>query len=400
MKRDIYTDDHDMFREAVAAFVAREIMPRDEEIRETRQIPKEIWLKAGEAGFLGIGIPEDYGGAGLDDFRFNAVLQEELAKAGMAYGSSVGIHTDVVAPYLVELSTPAQKERWLPGFVSGELRTAIGMTEPGAGSDLAALRTNAVQQDDGSWILNGSKTFITNGYYAELVVVAARTSDGPSRSAISMFVVEDGMPGFSRGRKLDKVGQHEADTAELFFENVRLPAENLLGDEGRGFPYMMERLAQERLSAAVVNIGHAAIALERTLEYVKERHAFGRPVGTFQNSRFKLATMVTEVEVTQAYVDQCLRAHNAGELTAVDAAKAKYWTAEVQNRVIDDCVQLYGGYGYMNEYEVARAWADARVTRIWAGSNEIMQELIGRDLGLGDPRPSKAEARPVAANPA
>jgi long-chain-acyl-CoA dehydrogenase len=318
----------------------------------------------------------------------------------MAYGSSVGIHTDVVAPYLVELSTPAQKERWLPGFVSGELRTAIGMTEPGAGSDLASLRTNAVQQDDGSWILNGSKTFITNGYFAELVVVAARTSDGPSRSAISMFVVEEGMPGFSRGRKLDKVGQHEADTAELFFENVHLPAENLLGEEGRGFPYMMERLAQERLSAAVVNIGHAAIAIERTLEYVKERQAFGRPVGTFQNSRFKLATMVTELEVTQSYVDQCLRAHNDGLLTAVDAAKAKYWTAEVQNRVIDDCVQLYGGYGYMNEYEVARAWADARVTRIWAGSNEIMQELIGRDLGLGDPRPSKAEARPVAANPA
>jgi alkylation response protein AidB-like acyl-CoA dehydrogenase len=400
MKRDIYTDDHDLFREAVVQFVAREITPRAEEIRETRRIPKEVWLKAGEAGLLGIGVPEEYGGAGLDDFRFNAVIQEELAKVGMAYGSSFGIHTDVVAPYLVELSTDEQKARWLPGYCTGELLTAIGMTEPGAGSDLAALRTNAKQQDDGSWLLNGSKTFITNGLHAELVVVAARTSDGPSRSAISMFVLEEGMEGFSRGRKLDKVGQPEADTAELFFENVRVPAENLLGEEGRGFPYMMERLAQERLSAACVNVAHAAIAVERTLEYVKERQAFGRPIGTFQNSRFKLAAMVTEIEVTQAYVDQCLRAHLAGVLTAVDAAKAKYWTAEVQNRVIDECVQLHGGYGYMNEYEVARAWTDARVTRIWAGSNEIMQELIGRDLGLGDPRPATPESRPVAANPA
>ncbi|WP_051471187.1 acyl-CoA dehydrogenase family protein [Patulibacter minatonensis] len=400
MKRDIYTDDHDMFREAVVQFVAREITPRAEEIRETRRIPKEVWLKAGEAGFLGIGVPEEYGGAGLEDFRFNAVIQEELAKVGMAYGSSFGIHADVVAPYLVELSTPAQKERWLPRFCTGELLTAIGMTEPGAGSDLAALRTNAKRQDDGTWLLNGSKTFITNGLHAELVVVAARTSPGPSRSAISLFVLEEGMEGFVRGRKLDKVGQPEADTAELFFENVRVPAENLLGEEGRGFPYMMERLAQERLSAACVNIAHADIAVERTLEYVKERQAFGRPIGTFQNSRFKLASMVTEIEVTQAYVDRCLKAHLDGELTAVDAAKAKYWTAEVQNRVIDDCVQLYGGYGYMNEYEVARAWTDARVTRIWAGSNEIMQELIGRDLGLGDPRPAKPETRPVAANPA
>lgn len=383
MRRTIFDEEHDAFREAVATFVAREIVPHSEQTRHERRIPKKIWHEAGKHGFLGISIPEQYGGSGSSDFRFNAVLQEELARAGIAYASSVGVHADVVAPYLVELTTEEQRSKWLPAFCTGEAITAIGMTEPGAGSDLGALRTTAQQQDDG-WLLNGSKTFITNGLSASLVIVAARTSEGPPSKGISLFVLEDGMEGFLRGRKLDKVGQPEADTAELFFENVELPAESLIGEVGRGFVHMMQRLPQERLSAACVNIAHAASALRHTLNYVKERRAFGRPIGSFQNSRFALAELVTEVDVTQAYVDQCLAAHLVGELSAIDAAKAKWWTADVQNRVIDQCVQLFGGYGYMLEYEVARAWADARVTRIWAGSNEIMKELIGRSLGLGD----------------
>jgi long-chain-acyl-CoA dehydrogenase len=258
--------------------------------------------------------------------------------------------------------------------------TALGMTEPGAGSDLAALRTKAERDGDG-WLLNGSKTFITNGIGADLVIVAARTGDG--RKDVSLFAVEGDAAGFTRGRKLDKVGQPEADTGELFFEDVWLPAENLLGELNRGFAHMMDRLPQERLSAAVSNTAHASAVLADTLEYVKERHAFGKPIGTFQHNRFLLAELVTQLDVARAYVDRCVEAHVVGELSAVDAAKAKWWTAEVQNRVIDHCVQLYGGYGYMNEYRVAQAWTDARVTKIWAGSNEIMKDLIGRSLGLG-----------------
>ena len=303
----------------------------------------------------------------------------------MAYASSVGIHTDVVAPYLTELTTSAQKERWLGRFCSGDMITAIGMTEPDAGSDLAAISTSAVRVD-GGWLLNGSKTFITNGYSADLVIVAARTGPGATRSSIGLFAVEDGMEGFTRGRKLSKIGQHEADTAELFFSDVYVTDEKLIGEPDRGFAYMMERLPQERLSAAVVNLAHARRAWEVTLDYVRERRAFGRPVGSFQHNRFVMAELSTEVDVTQAYVDRCLVLHSAGELSGVDAAKAKYWTSEVQGRVLDACVQLHGGYGYMHEYDVARAWTDARVTRIWAGSNEIMREIIGRNIGLSEPR--------------
>ncbi|MEU7691181.1 acyl-CoA dehydrogenase family protein [Microbispora hainanensis] len=381
MRRTIYGEDHEAFRDSVRQFVIRSVAPRAEEFIERRLIDREVWREAGRQGFLGLEVPEEYDGAAAGDYRFNAVLIEELAGVGMALASSFGIHFDVVAPYLVELTTDEQKKRWLPPFCSGELITAIGMTEPSGGSDLAALRTTAVR-DGSDWIIDGSKTFITNGYQADLVVVAARTSPEKRAKGITLFAVEEGMPGFHRGRKLDKVGQPEADTAELFFEGVRVPAANVIGEVDRGFIAMMERLPQERLGSAVTNISHAAAVLAETLSYVKERKAFGQAIGSFQYNKFTLADLVTKVEVTRAYVDQCVAAHTARELTAVDAAKAKMWTAEVQNQVIDACVQLYGGYGYMKEYRVARAWADARVTRIWAGSNEIMREIIGRDLGL------------------
>jgi alkylation response protein AidB-like acyl-CoA dehydrogenase len=384
MRREMFEDEHVWFRESVAAFVDREIMPHRDRAREERRVERSVWLEAGRAGFLGLGVPAEHGGSDTDDFRFNAVLGEELARAGLAYASCFGIQTDVVAPYLLELTTDEQKARWLPGFCAGEIVSAIAMTEPEAGSDLAALRTTAVPDGDG-WVLTGSKTFITNGANADLVIVAARTPGAGGRG-ISLFVVERGMPGFEPGRKLDKVGQPEADTAELFFHDVHVPAENLIGRLGDGFAHMMDRLPQERLSVACANIAHAAAAVDSTLEYVRERRAFGRAIGSFQNSRFVMADLVTQVEVTQTYVDRCVQAHVRGDLSPVDAAKAKWWSSEVQNRVIDGCVQLFGGYGYMQEYDVARAWSDARVTKIWAGSNEIMKEVIGRALGLGEPR--------------
>ncbi|GAA3440823.1 acyl-CoA dehydrogenase family protein [Planomonospora venezuelensis] len=381
MKRTLYGPDHDAFRASVREFVARSVAPRAEEFIENRMIGREVWLEAGRQGFLGLEVPEEYGGSAAGDYRFNAVLGEELSAQSAALSSSFGIHYDVVAPYLVELTTEEQKKRWLPRFCSGEMITAIGMTEPSGGSDLAALRTTAVR-DGSDWIVNGSKTFITNGYCADLVVVAARTSPEKRAKGITLFALETGMEGFTRGRKLDKVGQPEADTAELFFENVRVPGENVIGEVDRGFIAMMERLPQERLGSAVANLAHAAAVLTETLGYVKERKAFGQAVGSFQHNKFVLADLVTKVEVSQAFVDQCTAAHAEGELSAVDAAKAKMWTSEVQNEVLDACVQLFGGYGYMKEYRVARAWMDARVTRIWAGSNEIMREIIGRDLGL------------------
>jgi alkylation response protein AidB-like acyl-CoA dehydrogenase len=384
LPRTLYDDDHRLFRESAAAFVDREILPRREEIREQRRIPAELWRTAGEMGFLGVAIPEAYGGSDVD-FRYNAIFNEELSRAGMAYSSSFTIHSDVVAPYLVRLTTEEQRERWLPRFVSGEMVTAIGMTEPEAGSDLQALKTTA-RRDGDTWVISGSKTFITNGAHAGLVVVAARTATDPKGRGISLFAVEEGMDGFTRGRKLHKVGQHEADTAELFFDNVVVTDDQLVGEIDRGFHHMMEHLAQERLGSAISNTAHAAHVLGVTLSYIKDRKAFGRPVGTFQNSRFLVAELQTKLDVTQAFVDRCVEAHVRHALSAVDAAKAKWWSAEVQNAVIDACVQLHGGYGYMEEYEVAHAWMDARVTKIWAGSNEIMKEIIGRDLGLGDVR--------------
>ena len=382
MRRTIYTEDHEAFRASVREFLDRQVRPHVEEHAEAKALPRDLWLEAGKQGLLGLEVPERYGGSEARDYRFNAVLTEELAGVNMALASCLGIHTDIVAPYLVHLTTEEQRERWLPPFCTGELVTAIAMTEPSGGSDLAALKTTAVRAGDGGWVLNGSKTFITNGYSADLVLVAARTAPAKKARGITLFAVESGTPGFERGRKLDKVGQDESDTAELFFTDARVPGANLVGSLDEGFIHMMTWLPQERLGSATTNLAHARQILRETLDYARERTAFGQPVGAFQHNKFLLADLVTRVEVTQAYVDQCVLAHASGELTPVDAAKAKWWTAQVQNDVLDHCVQLHGGYGYMNEYRVARAWRDARVTKIWAGSNEIMKELIGRDLGL------------------
>jgi alkylation response protein AidB-like acyl-CoA dehydrogenase len=381
MPRNIYGPDHEAFRETAREFVERSLKPRAEDFLKDKAMGREVWLEAGAQGLLGLEVPEQYGGSEGGDFRLNAVLAEELSKFTAAASSCFGIHTDCVAPYLVDLGTEEQKQRWLPGFCSGEIVTAIAMTEPSGGSDLAALKTTAVRDGD-DWILNGSKTFITNGYSADLVVVAARTSPEKGAKGITLFGVEAGMAGFERGRKLDKVGQEESDTAELFFTDVRVPDANRIGEVDRGFIAMMERLPQERIGAAVSNTAHAKQILVETIAYAKERKAFGQPIGGFQHNKFLIAELLTKIEVTQAYVDVCVAAHQERRLTAVDAAKAKWWSAEVQNDVLDACVQLHGGYGYMNEYRVARAWRDARVTKIWAGSNEIMKELIGRDLGL------------------
>ena len=381
MRRTLYGPEHEELRATAREFLQRTVVPRMDEFIADRALPRDFWLEAGKQGLLGLHVPDEWGGGGSDDYLFGTVVGEEFAKVSASISSCYGIHAGVVAPYLVELTTDEQKARWLPRFCTGELVTAIAMTEPSGGSDLAALKTNAVRDGD-DWILNGSKTFITNGYGADLVIVAARTDPGKRAKGITLFAVETGMDGFTRGRKLDKVGQTESDTAELFFSDVRVPDANRIGDEGMGFIHMMERLVQERVGAAVSNTMHARQILDETIEYVKERKAFGQSVGSFQHNKFKIAELVTTMDVTQAFVDQCILAHAAGDLSTADSAKAKWWSAQVQNDVLDECVQLYGGYGYMNEYRVARAWRDARVTKIWAGSNEIMKEIIGRDLGL------------------
>ena len=381
MRRTLFTEEHEALRATAKEFLARHVVPHMDEFIENRGLPREFWLEAGKQGLLGLHIPDEWGGGGSEDYLFGVAVAEEFAKVSASISSCFGIHASVCAPYLTELTTDEQKERWLPRFVTGELVCAIAMTEPSGGSDLAALKTHAVRDGD-DWILNGSKTFITNGYSADLVIVAARTDPSKGARGITLFGVETGMEGFTRGRKLDKVGQTESDTAELFFQDVRVPDALRIGEEGQGFISMMERLVQERVGAALANIAHAAQILDETIEYVKQRKAFGQSVGSFQHNKFKIAELKTKVDVTQAFVDKCITLFAEGELSSAEAAEAKWWSAQVQNDVLDECVQLYGGYGYMNEYRVARAWRDARVTKIWAGSNEIMKELIGRDLGL------------------
>ncbi|MFE2996696.1 acyl-CoA dehydrogenase family protein [Nocardia sp. NPDC059246] len=381
MQRSIYDDDHDVFRDSVRAFVSRNLAPRHEQMLAEKTVPRDIWKEAGAQGLLGLSIPEEYGGAGADDFRFNAIVAEEISAFSLGVASCLSIHSDVCPPYFVELGTEEQKRRWLPGMAAGELICGIAMTEPSGGTDLAALKTTAVRDGD-DWVINGAKTFITNGFQADLVIVATRTTPGGGSKGITLFVIEDGTPGFTRGRKLDKVGQDEADTAELFFDGVRVPNANRLGEIDRGFISMMHLLPQERLATSVTNVGSAAQILSETIEYVKQRRAFGQPVGAFQYNKFTIAELVTLMDVTTAFLDDRIMAHVRGELTAIDAAKVKWWSADAQNRVLDQCVQLHGGYGFMNEYRVARAWRDARITKIWAGTNEIMKELIGRDLGL------------------
>jgi alkylation response protein AidB-like acyl-CoA dehydrogenase len=381
MRRTIFNEDHNAFRESCRTFVDRTLRPHQEKHIANHELGREVWLELGRQGLLGLNVPAEYGGAGVDDVRFSLILAEELSRLAFAYSSCVGIHTNCIAPYLVDLGTEEQKQRWLPKFCTGELITALAMTEASGGSDLAALKSRAVP-DGTDWILNGSKTFITNGASADLVLVAARTSSDKGAKGITLFAVEADMAGFERGRKLDKVGQPEADTSELFFDDVEVPAANVIGEIDQGFGYMMHRLVAERIGSAVNNIAHARQILDETLDYVKERKAFGTAIGSFQANKFTLAELQTLADVTQAFVDQCVLQAVHGTLTAVDAAKAKWWSAQAQNDILDACVQLWGGYGYMNEYRVARAWADARVAKIWAGSNEIMKELIGRDLGL------------------
>ena len=381
MPRNIYDEDHEAVGASAKEFIDRVMRPRAEEMIELKSIPRDIWREAGKQGLFGFDIPEELGGAGADDYRFNAIVAEEFAHFNMATSSCFGIHADVCPPYIVDLGTDEQKQRWLPGIASGDLIIGIGMTEPSGGADRAPPETTAVRDGD-AWLLNGSKTFITNGYQADLVIVAARTDASKGAKGITLFMVERGMEGFVNGRKLDKVGLEESDTAELFFDNVRVPDENRLGEVGMGFIAMMQRLPQERIGSAIANTAHAKAILAETIQYAKDRKAFGQSIGAFQWNKFLLAELVTKIEVAEAYVDDCVLAHTKGELTAIDAAKAKWWTAQVQNDVLDACVQIHGGYGFMNEYRVARAWRDARVTKIWAGSNEIMKELIGRDLGF------------------
>jgi len=383
MRRTLYDDDHEAFRAAFRTFVAKEMTPHRREWEAAGIVPRELFTTAGRSGFLGMEIPEELGGGGVRDFRFNAVITEELMAAGEA-GSGLGItlHNDICLPYFMDFCDDEQRRRWLPGIASGELITAIAMTEPGIGSDLASMSTTA-RRDGDHYVVNGAKTFITNGINADLVITAVKTDPRQRHKGMSLLVLERGMAGFERGRNLDKLGQHAQDTAELSFTDVRVPVVNLLGGkEGEGFVQLVAKLPQERLSIAIAGVAGARAALEWTLEYVKQRTAFGRPIGSFQNSRFVLAEIATEVDIAEHYVDDCIRALDAGELTAADASKAKWWCTELQGRVVDRCLQLHGGYGYMAEYPIARAYADARITRIYGGTTEIMKEVVGRSLGL------------------
>ncbi|MFC4013336.1 acyl-CoA dehydrogenase family protein [Nonomuraea purpurea] len=381
MRRDLFDEEHLLFRETVREFMAREVVPHHEQWEKDGIVPREVWKKAGEMGMFGFSVPEEYGGSGVTDFRYNTVIVEEIIRHS-ATGLGFSLHNDVMAPYVVELTDDEQKRRWLPGFAAGELITAIAMSEPGAGSDLQGIRTTAVRDGD-HYVVNGQKTFITNGINADLVVVVAKTDPDAGAKGTTLLVVERGMEGFGRGRNLDKIGMKAQDTAELFFDNVRVPVANRLGSkDGEGFVQLMNNLPQERLSIAVGAVAAAEAVLEQTIEYCKGRQAFGRSIGSFQNTRFVLAELATETEIARHYVDKCILALNAGELSAVDAAKAKWWTTELQTKVIDRCLQLHGGYGYMMEYPVAKAWIDSRVQTIYGGTTEIMKEIIGRSFGF------------------
>ncbi|WP_225829743.1 acyl-CoA dehydrogenase family protein [Streptomyces sp. NK08204] len=382
MKRILFDAEHEAYRDSVRAFLEKEVAPRYADWDRAGIVPRELFTGLGRLGALGFAVPEEFGGAGINDFRYNMILQEEAARAAVSPAVlGPALHADVCMPYFLECTTDEQKARWLPGIASGELITAIAMTEPGTGSDLSGIRTKAVRDGD-HYVIDGAKTFITNGINADLVILAARTGEHPHRG-LSLIVVERDTPGFERGRKLEKVGLHAQDTAELSFTGARVPVANLLGNEGEGFFALTRNLAQERLSVSVAGLAQAAAAFDWTTDYVRERKAFGKPIGSMQVIRHRLAELATEIDVAQQYLDRCILALNAGELTAVDAAKAKWWCTELQGRVVDACVQLHGGYGYMLEYPIARAWQDSRVSRIYAGTTEVMKEIIGRSLDLG-----------------
>ncbi|KRB78264.1 acyl-CoA dehydrogenase [Nocardioides sp. Root190] len=376
----IYETEHEDFRKTVRAFMEREVMPHHEQWEKDGVVSREVWRKAGEAGLLSFEVPEEYDGPGIKDFRYNAIIAEESARAG-ASGPGFAVHTDIIVPYLITLGTEEQKQRWLPGTVSGDLITAIAMTEPGAGSDLQGIRTTAIDKGD-HYVLNGTKTFISNGILSDLVIVVARTDPEAGAHGISLLVVEEGMEGFTRGRNLEKLGLKAQDTAELSFEDVVVPKANLLGEEGHGFVYLMQNLPQERVSIACIAVAAIEHVLELTIDYTKTREAFGKPIGKFQNTRFEVAEMATEAYIARVFVNHCIELLNAGEVDTALASMAKWWTTELQKKIVDQGLQLHGGYGYMLEYPIAKAYADTRIQTIYGGTTEIQKEIIGRSLGL------------------
>jgi alkylation response protein AidB-like acyl-CoA dehydrogenase len=380
VKREIFESEHDDFRATARAFFETECAPHTEEWEKAGITDRSVWLKAGALGLLGWEAPEEFGGQGISDFRFNAIMNEEYYATGSA-GVGFGLQNDILASYLVHMTNDGQKKRWLPGFVSGEIIAAVAMSEPGAGSDLAGIKTTAVRDGD-DYVINGAKTFISSGILADLVVTAVKTDPAAGHKGISLIAVDAKSPGFTKGRKLDKIGQKSADTAELSYTDVRVPAENLIGEENRGFYHLMRNLPAERLGIAIHAVAQARRAVELTTAYARDRKAFGQSIGTFQVNRHAIADMTVLVDVMQVYIDRCITAVNKGELTAEEAAGAKLWATEQQWQIIDRCLQLHGGYGYINEYEIARLWRDARVQRIYGGTNEIMRDLIGRKLGF------------------
>jgi alkylation response protein AidB-like acyl-CoA dehydrogenase len=381
MRRVPFEPEHEVFRESARNFIARHISPHYQGWERAGIVPRELFTLAAELGLFAA-VPAEYGGSGVADFRYNVVFAEEAARAWVAPAAlGLALQADVCMPYFLSLTSDAQRRRWLPGIADGTLITAIAMTEPGTGSDLSGIQTGAVR-DGGDYVVNGAKTFITNGINADLVITAVRTGEHPHKG-LSLLVIERGMAGFDRGRNLDKAGLHAQDTAELSFTNVRVPAENLLGNEGEGFHGLTRNLPRERISIAVTAVAQACAAVAATIGYVRARTAFGEPIGSLQNTRFRLAELVTEIDIAQQYVDRCITDIDNGGLSPVDAAKAKWWTTELQGRTMDACLQLHGGYGYMLDYPIARAWADSRVSRIYGGSTEIMKEIIGRSLELG-----------------
>ncbi|WP_024794715.1 acyl-CoA dehydrogenase family protein [Tomitella biformata] len=380
MERTLFDDDQKLFRESYRGFLAEHVAPFHDQWEDENIVDRGVWVEAGKLGFLGMAVDEKYGGGGVKDFRYNTIITEESVRGGYS-GLGFMLHNDVIQPYLMNLCNEEQKERWLPGFCSGEIITAIAMTEPGTGSDLQGIKTNA-KRDGDDWILNGSKTFITNGINADLVLVVAQTDPTKGAQGFSLFGVERGMEGFERGRNLDKIGLKAQDTAELSFNNVRVPGANLIGEEGMGFVYLMQNLPQERLSIAVVAAAAMEQVLQQTIEYCRDRKAFGRSIGTFQNTRFVMAELATETKIARIFVDQCIEALNREDLTIEEAAMAKWWTTEKQVQLIDRCLQMHGGYGYMREYPVAKAYLDSRVQTIYGGTTEIMKEIIGRGLGM------------------
>jgi len=384
IERTLFSSDHESFRDSFRRFVEKEIAPFHAEWEEQGYVDRAVWTKAGENGFLCMSMPEEYGGSEADKI-YSVIQFEEIARTGFT-GIGYSLHSEIVAPYLLHYGTPEQKARFLPKMATGELIGAIAMSEPAAGSDLQGIKSTAIQQADGSYLLNGSKTFITNGWHADLVVVVAKTNPAAGGKGTSLLLVERGMPGFSVGKRLKKMGMKAQDTSELFFDNVRVPAENLLGGaayENKGFICLMEQLPWERLQIAISAVAAAQAAIDWTVEYVKERKVFGQPVASFQNTRFTLAELQTEVQVARVFVDKCCELICQDKLDTATASMAKYWTTDLQCKVMDECVQLFGGYGYMWEYPITRAYADARVQRIYGGTNEIMKEVITRAMGLG-----------------